>query len=276
MPSLSSLLFLSSTLLPYTLALPTHPPPTTPKKSRSLLQLRSTKLSRRSTGLSEADPTQLDPTWDAEYPMIQWTAPVSIGGNEFELLIDTGSSDLWVYGPNAPNSQNRAVYTPTTLADGETFNAHYGAVYDQNTFASGPVAIDSVSIAGVTVDSMDVGAADQVGPGEQQPYDGVLGLQWSGTNSITPDPSQTFFELANQQLDQPVIAMNLKGDGSGTMGLGYIDDAAYSGDLVGFYYDNAATGHYMADGVTFGVGDSSFSQQMMFGMSSPSYPSLLN
>ena len=49
--------------------------------------------------------------------------------------------------------------------------------------------------------------------------------------------------------------MNLKGDGSGTMGLRYVDDAAHSGDFVRVYVDNAATGHYMVDGVIFGTGD---------------------
>ena len=92
--SLSSLLLLSSTLLTTTLAFPAPPPPTSAKKTHSLIPLRSTKLSRRSTGLVEADSTQLDPTWVAESPMVQWTVPIKIGGNEFELLIDTGSSNL--------------------------------------------------------------------------------------------------------------------------------------------------------------------------------------
>ena len=90
---LSSHLLLSSTLLITTLALPA---PSKAPKSRSLLQLRSVNLARRDTGYVKADPTDLagSAAVDSEYPAVQWLAPVSLGGNEFELLIDTGSSDL--------------------------------------------------------------------------------------------------------------------------------------------------------------------------------------
>ena len=96
-------------------------------------------------------------------------------------------------------------------------------------------------------------------------------------NSIRPDTSYTFFELALEYLDQPVIVMNLKGDGSGTMGIGYVDDTAYAGDLMSAPADNSEANayHWMVDGVTFGTGDSSFSQPMMFGTSPiPSLPLL--
>ena len=116
---------------------------------------------------------------------------------------------------------------------------------------------------------MDIGVADFIGPAKASmlTYDGILGLQWQSDNTIRPDASNTFFELAQQYMDQPVLAMNLNQDGSGTMGLGSIDDTAYSGDLVTITIDNSlgANDHWSADTVTFGVGDPTFTQEMIFG-----------
>ena len=61
------------------------------------------------------------------------------------------------------------------MHDGETFNVGYA--YDPNSFASGPVGIDSVSVGDITINSMDVGAANHVGSAQQQPYGCILGLQ---------------------------------------------------------------------------------------------------
>lgn len=72
-------------------------------------------------------------------------------------------------------------------------------------------------------------------------------------------------ELAIGELDAPIFAVNLKRDGSGTLEFGAVDQAAYQGDLVGAPV-NAETSSWYVDGVSYGVGDSSFAQQMLFGM----------
>ena len=83
MPSLSSLVLLASTLIASTLALPKTSSP--PSNSHGVVQLRGQKLSRRDTALG---PVAQDS--DGVY----WTTPVLLGGQEFQLLIDTGSSTL--------------------------------------------------------------------------------------------------------------------------------------------------------------------------------------
>ena len=68
------------------------------------------------------------------------------------------------------------------------------------------------------------------------------------------------------ELDAPIFAVNLKSDGSGTLEFGAVDQAAYQGELVGGPV-NAETASWIVDGVSYAVGDTSFAQQMNFGMS---------
>ena len=160
------------------------------------------------------------------------------------------------------------MYTPSTSptsnwAPDEQFNAHYGG---SDSYASGPVAFDSVTIGGVTVPRLDIGVADTVGSStQQQPYDGFLGLGFKSANSIHPDSSPTFVEAALQYLDQPVFTVNFKNDNTGTLGFGHVDHTAYSGNLISAPVSNATTMTWTVEGVRFGVGNQSFTQQMQFG-----------
>ena len=133
-------------------------------------------------------------------------------------------------------------------------------------FATGIAVLDSVTIANLQIPRMAIGVAAQIGTDEVgQPWDGILGLGFQTQNSIKPDQSSTFMELAMGELDAPIFAVDLKSDGSGTLEFGAVDQAAYQGDLVGAPI-NVETGTWIVDGVSYTVGDTSFAQQMTFGM----------
>lgn len=161
-------------------------------------------------------------------------------------------------------------YPVSSNADpGETFDIQY---VGENNWVKGDVAIDDVTVAGLTIPSMKLGVANAVGSDNVgQEFDGLIGLSFGSQNTISPSPSLTFMELALPYLDQPVFAVNLKGDGSGTIEFGTVDDAGYSGDLMGVSVDNSSSAWHV-NGVTFDVGDQSFSQQMLFGSCQTSLP----
>ena len=173
----------------------------------------------------------------------------------------------WVLGATAENPNNQPVYTPAdnNAYPGETFDIHYAT--GPQDFATGIAVLDSVTVANLQVPRMALGVATQIGTDDVgQPFDGLLGLGFQAQNTITPDQSPTFMELAMGELDAPIFAVNLKSDGSGTLEFGAVDQAAYQGELVGGPV-NAETASWIVDGVSYAVGDTSFAQQMNFGMS---------
>ena len=250
-------------LLTITLALPTSSITETPKGKRFSAPLRRRVIERRDNSLTQAVPLPDD-------YITKWAVPILLGGQQVSLVVDTGSGTLWVYGPSAPNPAGRSTYNPSlsstsTPRYGESFNASYGAGFG----ASGTVVADSVNIGGAVVPSMDIGVADNVGDvmfnAPMASTDGLLGLAFKYGNAIRPDQSPTFMEMVLPYLEQPVFAVTFKTDNSGTFGLGYVDDAAYTGTLIKVPVDNGTDGSWTVDGVSFGVGDPSFTQQMVFG-----------
>lgn len=98
--------------------------------------------------------------------------------------------------------------------------------------------------------------------------DGIIGFGFQGQNSIKPDQSPTFFETSQSNLDQPIFALDLHADGSGTIELGAVDNSAYQGELMSLPIDGT-TSSWIVDGVTFDFGDG-FTMPMSFGMSQSS------
>ena len=257
---------LLASLLASTLAFPAKPTAETLKGRSFLVPLRRRVIERRDNGLAQAVPLPQD-------YISKWEVPVLLGGQQVSLCVDTGSATLWVYGPSARNPAGRSTYDPSQSStsasqDGETFNATYGPGFG----ASGSISSDSVNIGGAIVPSMDIGVADTIGDfmldGASAATDGFLGLAFKYGNAIRPDQSPTFVEMVLPYLDQPVFTVDFREDNSGSFGLGAVDDTAYTGQLINVPVDNGTDGSWTVDGVSFGVGDPSFTQQMLFGPSS--------
>ncbi|KAL8831192.1 MAG: hypothetical protein Q9191_001004 [Dirinaria sp. TL-2023a] len=251
---------LLASLLTSTLAFPST---STAHKGRSFkAPLRRRVIERRDNGLAQAVALPQD-------YITKWEVPVLLGGQQVSLCVDTGSGTLWVYGPSANNPDGRSTYDPSQSStsigqDGQTFNASYGPGFG----ASGSVSSDSVNIGGAIVPSMPIGVADTVGDfmldGAFAATDGILGIAFKYGNAIRPDQSPTYVEMVLPYLDQPVFAVDFREDNSGSFGLGAVDDTAYTGQLINVPVDNGTDGSWTVDGVSFGVGDSSFTQQMLF------------
>lgn len=159
---------------------------------------------------------------------------VTFGDQAFQLFIDTGSSDTWVvkkdftcvnrtsgldlpqesclYGPESYDPSKSASYEE--IPD-EIFGIQYG-----DGIASGTMAYENISLAGLTV-RQKVGIANVSTPMGDGLISGLLGIGYPALTSAHPGPSQdneTFwynrlpydpllFTMANQGLIDPYYSL---------------------------------------------------------------------
>ncbi|KAM0316768.1 hypothetical protein ACHAPQ_011206 [Fusarium lateritium] len=192
--------------------------------------LATSVLSRRgSTGTATNRPIEDD---------AEWLTPVQIGNppRTFQMDLDTGSSDLWVYGSKAATAGgSRTRYESSKSKSCEDMNGSKWLIeYGDGSGASGHVVKDTVSIGGLSVKTQAVQIADKVHDSfaQQKDVDGLLGLGFSSINTITPKKQKTFFENAKTQYNTGLFTANLQHDAPGTYSFGFINKTAYSGDIV--------------------------------------------
>jgi saccharopepsin len=155
---------------------------------------------------------------------------------EFKVVLDTGSSNLWV-----PSSEcgSIACYlhtkydsssSSTYKKNGSSFEIHYGS-----GSLTGYVSQDHVSIGDLKIkDQVFAEATEEPGLAFAfGRFDGILGLGYDtiSVNKIVPP----FYSLINQGLlDDPVFAFYL-GDGDASESeavFGGVDKSHYSGELI--------------------------------------------
>ncbi|KAF9221231.1 acid protease [Gyrodon lividus] len=164
-----------------------------------------------------------------------WYGTISVGTppNTFTVDFDTGSSDLFLPGPNCGSScSGHTVYDPssssTSMNLGTTFNHTYG----DGSNVSGEQYSDTVSIVGLTATSQTLGAAEEYSSGlesSQFPADGLMGMAFQSISNY--DASPVFQTLVSQgQTDEPVFAFKLATSGS-ELYIGGTNSALYTGDF---------------------------------------------
>ncbi|KAK7470653.1 hypothetical protein VKT23_002076 [Stygiomarasmius scandens] len=101
-----------------------------------------------------------------------YMANITVGGTEYEVQLDTGSSDLWIQGATFPLPNA----SPTSIA----YNVTYGIGW-----AFGNVSYATVEFAGITVDSqayLDVSKAQN--PALGYGASGILGLGFTSLSTV--------------------------------------------------------------------------------------------
>lgn len=138
---LSLFLALCSLLVSHTLALPTS--------RRFSARNNNGQLKRRGNVIGSVG---LGDNSDLLY-----TVPIQLGSTTTTVNLDTGSSDLWVISSNCNSDLCAKTHTPGVPAEslqfaGASVVMRYGDS-TTGTFASGPIASDTVAIAGVAIDN---------------------------------------------------------------------------------------------------------------------------
>ena len=173
------------------------------------------------------------------YEDAQYYGPITLGGQAFNVIFDTGSSNLWVPNKNCTNKLDCLLKhkydsskSSTYKEDGRIFKIMYGSGP-----VSGVLGIDDVTVGGVTAKSQGFAMVDVVkGLGTAfavGKFDGILGL---GFDSISVSNLTTVFHnmIDQKAVDDSVFGFYLSGtSGSdGEMTLGGIDSNHYTGELT--------------------------------------------
>ncbi|CAK5264694.1 unnamed protein product [Mycena citricolor] len=122
-----------------------------------------------------------------------YVLPVGIGNQLFNLVFDTGSSDLWVASHNCTNEDCRAVslydLSPTSVGTGLPFRLDYltGQV-------SGQLIFDTVDLGPYSIQSQILAIADRTADLglESTSTSGILGMGLMGSASIPDTAGQPF------------------------------------------------------------------------------------
>ncbi|XP_068129753.1 cathepsin E-like [Hyperolius riggenbachi] len=174
-----------------------------------------------------------------DYMNAQYFGEVSIGtpGQKFNVVFDTGSSNLWVPSTfcvsDACNAHKKFAPFHSTSYEhvGKTFSIHYGTGQ-----LAGVMGKDTLRIGSMTILKQDIGQS-VVEPGRTfllARFDGVLGLGYPSlaVGNIVP----VFDQIISQKLlDKSVFSIHLNKDDDvrygGELILGGIDHSLYTGPI---------------------------------------------
>jgi len=189
------------------------------------------------SGLKYTSPTRI-PIED--YQDAQYYGAISVGTppQKFQVIFDTGSSNLWVPGADCKNcgilhKLYHSASSSTYVKNGTTFKIEYGSgpvsgFLSQDTITLGDVKDQKQLFAEIT-DVSGLGAAYKLGK-----FDGILGM---GFSSISVYNITTVFEnlVKQKAVEQNVFAFYLGSRAVGPEGeltLGGTDPNHYTGSLT--------------------------------------------
>jgi Eukaryotic aspartyl protease len=177
-----------------------------------------------------------------DYSNAQYYGAISVGTppQSFQVIFDTGSSNLWVPKVNCVHCGNpffgkKSKYdhdkSTSYHADGTEFNIMYGSGSVSGYFSS-----DSITLADdlIIKDQLFAEIQDAGGLGflyALGKFDGILGM---GFTSISVNNVLTVFENAIKQniVEQPVFSFYLGDNAPGELTFGGYDSSKFVGDLT--------------------------------------------
>ncbi|KAM3498969.1 hypothetical protein MY10362_007742 [Beauveria mimosiformis] len=208
-------------------------------------------------------------------PDQEYYAEIEVGTppQTMNLMFDTGSADLWLFGADAAgaveqdqNRWNHSKSSTAQLVDGAAWSIHYG----DGSGASGTVYRDVVSVAGLEISGQGVEYANAVMPQSSgidvlgSPVSGIVGFAFDKKNKARPQ-QKTPFSNMKSHLAKPVFTVDLKHQADGTFGFGFVDSSKYTGDLT-YSSINSATGFWTFTSPGYAVNDGAFAAYDMTGI----------
>ncbi|KIJ65104.1 hypothetical protein HYDPIDRAFT_27827 [Hydnomerulius pinastri MD-312] len=159
----------------------------------------------------------------------------------FEVLLDTGSSDLWVAGTSCGQAcDGIPMFNPSSSSTFKNQSTPFFIQYGQGE-AAGYVATDTVQMAGFSVSNQGFAVVDTVSQGLlSAPVSGLLGLAWGSIASSQQTPLwQTLassgawdtaeFAVQLTRYTNDTNAQELEPGGVLTMG--YTNSSLYTGQI---------------------------------------------
>lgn len=156
------------------------------RRSQLLSSSPSSQISKR----AQIDVNLANVGVDASY-----AGAVNIGTppQSFLLIVDTGSSDLWVTGTSCETATCRATtpFNPSDSSSYQTNNEQFSITYGSGT-ASGIIAQDTVSMGGFTVNGQGLAVVNSTSANLiTAPISGLMGL---GFRALAQTASTPFWQ----------------------------------------------------------------------------------
>lgn len=184
---------------------------------------------------------------------------------KLNLLFDTGSSDLWLFGADTKGKidAGQAKWNHTASKTASLIkNGKWSIGYGDGSGGKGTIYKDTVSIAGASVSGQGVEYATQVyqqGNGDNilgVPVSGIVGFGFDKINTASPQ-QKTLFSNLKAHLNQPVFTVDIKHQADGTFGFGFIDESKYTGNITYTNVD-ASDGFWTITSTGYAIGDGEF------------------
>jgi hypothetical protein len=184
-------------------------------------------------------------------------APVTVGGQSFNVVVDTGSSDPWLvlpdftcYNPADGSLQDQTdcnfgpAYVPSSSSSYEAIpNMNFNITYADHEYLNGDLAYDTFAMGGITVPRQQFATVDYAAWYGDGYSSGLIGFAYSTLTSAYngSDPNQDrrgatimyntlFTNMYNLSLVPPVFSLAIDRDpqDGGLLALGGIPDIPVS------------------------------------------------
>ncbi|PSR84373.1 eukaryotic aspartyl protease [Coniella lustricola] len=209
-------------------------------------------------GIEKDHPVPIENFMNAQY-----FSEISVGTppQTFKVILDTGSSNLWVPSSKCGSiacylhSTYESSSSSTYKKNGSAFEIQYGS-----GSMKGFVSQDTLNIGDITIKNQDFAEATEE-PGLAfafGKFDGILGLGYDtiSVNKIVPP----FYSMVDQKLiDEPVFSFYLSSDGEGSeIVFGGSDKSHYTGKIVNIPIRRKAYWEVDLDSISLGDDTATF------------------
>mmetsp|Transcript_3850 Transcript_3850/g.5898 ORF Transcript_3850/g.5898 Transcript_3850/m.5898 type:complete len:389 (-) Transcript_3850:100-1266(-) len=170
-----------------------------------------------------------------DYQNAQYYGTITLGGKQdFNVIFDTGSSNLWVAGIKCMFScglhhRYNARRSPSYVANNTEFNIQYGSGPVKGYFSGddldfGGLVVQTQTFAEIT-DASGLGAAFLIGK-----FDGILGMGFDSI-SVAQTPTPFHMLMKENKLEKGMFAFYLGNEEEGELVLGGADPDHYTGEI---------------------------------------------
>jgi len=176
----------------------------------------------------------------SDYQNAQFYGPIKVGGQDFKVIFDTGSSNVWVPGKACGfftcyfHPRYNEKKSSTYQKDGRQYKVQYGSGPVEGIFSRDTVTLGSIDVKDqlfAEVSKVSFGPLNIAFAAGK--FDGLLGLGFKSISQYNiPTPFETMID--QKLISEPVFAFYLQEDASqqGELVFGGIDKSHYTGELV--------------------------------------------
>ncbi|RIB28153.1 aspartic peptidase domain-containing protein [Gigaspora rosea] len=168
---------------------------------------------------------------------VAYYVPINIGGQIFNVLLDTGSSNLWVPNENCTSDscQNHNRFDSNKSSTFKSEGNQWSILYGSGS-ASGVTGIDDIQIGTFTANKQIFGLADVVSNDfTPLPSDGIIGMAFDNLNTMDSGAPTLISTLINQKTIKSLFSFHFQHSDNpndqGTLTLGGVDASKFVGEI---------------------------------------------